>query len=285
MSAKKPPALRSGFRHGEPGLEDRRTLDEVARDHIELVMEACRGNRTNAARTLGIDRKTLAAYLKRWGIVASKEPRVLPPGSIIAFEGIDGAGLTTQARLLVNELNARGHRALYTSEPSAGVIGQFIRQLLGAMSSLAPGGAMRALSLLFAADRIDHFHRVVAPALAANITVVSDRWYHSSLAYQRTGVERDWIMALNRHLRTPDLTIVLDVSVEVGQLRRKQAGRAPEFFHDLATQKAVVGGYRTTIAELRAEGERIEIIDGEAAITTVAASVSRLLGVSGRKVT
>lgn len=265
-----------------PGLapEERRTLDDVLRDHVALVLDVCRGNRTNAARALGIDRKTLARHLARWGIASVPEQRVLQPGSIVAFEGIDGAGLTTQAKLLVAYLNDHGHRAMYTAEPSNGPVGQVIRQLLAAPSALAHPGAMRTLSLLFAADRIDHFHRVVAPALAANVTVVSDRWYHSSLAYQRTGVERDWIMELNRQLRTPDVTIVLDVSPEVGLERRSGAGRPTELFHDPATQKAVVAGYRATIAELRAAGERILVVDGEASIAGVSGAVLQAVGIA-----
>ena len=277
----------SARRRGRPpvGLapEDRRTLDEVARDYVALVMETCRGNRTNAARALGIDRKTLARCLQRWNIATPAPQRTLRPGSLIAIEGIDGAGITTQARLLVDHLTARGHRALYTGEPSAGAIGQLIRRMLGDREALGHRGALRTLSLLFAADRIDHFHRQVAPALASEITVVSDRWYHSSLAYQRTGVERDWIMELNRHTRTPDVTVVLDVSPETGLARRAAAGRAPEFFHDLATQREVVAGYRATIAELRLAGERIEVVEGEPEIAAVGAAVARAVGAPGER--
>ena len=277
-------ARRATRRSRQPAIdlppEDRRTLEEVARDYVQRVMEICRGNRTNTARALGIDRKTLARFVKRWNIKAALEPRVLQPGSLVAFEGIDGAGLTTQAEMLVSYLNDHGHRAIYTTEPSMGPVGHLLRVLLAEPPALSHPGTLRTLSLLFAADRIDHFHRVVAPALAANVTVVSDRWYHSSLAYQRTGIERDWIMALNRHLRTPDITIVLDVSPEVGQQRRLDAGRRPARFHDLATQRAVVAGYRVTIAELRAEGEHIELVDGERPPATVSAYVLRALGLA-----
>jgi dTMP kinase len=262
--------------------EDQRTLDEVAKSYVTLVLEACRGNHTNAARALGIDRKTLARRLKRWRITTPTAPRDLRPGSLVAIEGLDGAGITTQAKLLVEHLNASGHKAIYTDEPSAGPIGQMIRGLLANRETLSHAGSLRALSLLFAADRIDHFHRLVAPALASETTVVSDRWYHSSLAYQRTAVEREWIMALNRHTRTPDITVLLEVSPETGQLRRKAAGRTPEFFHDLATQREVVAGYRATIAELRVDGERIEVVDGEGTPAAVFASVLRAVGAPTR---
>ncbi len=241
-------------------------------------MIACRGNRTNAARILGVDRKTLAKYLMQWGIAAGAERREVRPGSLIAIEGLDGAGLTTQANRLVDYLNAKDHHAMVTSEPTTGPIGRLLREVLAKRSLLSHAGAMPTLSLLFAADRVDHFHRLVAPALAAGTTVVSDRWYHSSLAYQRTGVDRDWIAGLNRYTRTPDVTIFLDITPELGQRRRFAAGRMQEYFHDLPTQREVAAGYRATIMELREAGERIEIVDGDQSLDAAATAIVRALG-------
>jgi dTMP kinase len=201
-------------------------------------------------------------------------------GSLIAIEGLDGSGLTTQARRVVDELERRGHRALLTAEPSDGPVGQLARRLLAGEPALMPAGALRTFSLLFAADRVDHFHRVVEPALANGTTVVSERWYHSSYAYQRTGVDRDWIRTLNQHARVPDVTIFLQVAPELARARRDAAGRVPEFFHDLATQHEVAAGYRATIDELRAEGERIEIVDGEQPEDAVFAAVIGVLGLT-----
>jgi dTMP kinase len=256
---------------------ERRTVDEVARDYVRTVLDACRGNQTNAARILGIDRKTLTRSLARWGIVVPLAERVLEPGSLIAIEGIDGSGITTQVTRLVEYLCTRGHEAIATTEPSVGPVGELVRELLAEPSELAHDGAMRTLSLLFAADRLDHYQRVVAPALANKVTVVSDRWYHSSLAYQRTGVERDWIATLHRHTRTPDVTFVLEVRPETGQQRRAAAGRRSELFHAAAIQSEIVAGYRATISELRVEGERIEVVDGEAGPDAVLASITRRL--------
>jgi dTMP kinase len=259
--------------------EQRRTVDEVARDYVRTILEVFRGNQTNAARALGIDRKTLARNLARWRLSVPLAPRVLEPGSLVAIEGIDGSGITTQVDRLVRYLCARGHKAIATAEPSAGPIGALLRDLLAKPSALAQGGAMRTLSLLFAADRLDHYQRVVAPALANQVTVVSDRWYHSSLAYQRTGVERDWISTLHRHTRTPDVTFVLEVRPETGQQRREAAGRRTELFHAPAIQREIVAGYRATVAELRLSGERIEVVDGEAPIDAVFAVIARCLRV------
>lgn len=263
--------------------DQRVTLDEVARAHVRAVLAACRGNRTNAARVLGVDRKTLARHLHSWGIAAGAERYDLRPGSLIAIEGLDGSGITTQANRLAALLDANGHRAIVTREPSAGPVGELIRELLATRGALPPSGAVRTLSLLFAADRVDHFYRSVAPALAAETTVISDRWYHSSLAYQRTSVDREWITTLNRHIRTPDVTVFLEVSPETGRRRRVAAGRPQEYFHDLAIQRDVAAGYRATIAELRAEGELIEVVDGEQPIDAVFAAIVRALGIERRR--
>lgn len=262
---------------------DTRTLAEVARDHMLLVLSACNNNMRTASRVLGIDRKTLARNLRRWGISQPAERARLRPGSLVAIEGLDGAGLTTQARRLVAYLEAHDHRAVYTCEPSNGVIGSLVRTLLANRADVERAGGLRTLSLVFAADRVEHFHRVVGPALAAGITVVSDRWYHSSLAYQRTVVGREWIMALNQHARTPDVTIVLNVLPELGQQRRAAAGRPHEYFHDLEIQREVAAGYRATIPELRLQGERIEVVDGEQGEDDVALAVLRALGIQRRR--
>jgi dTMP kinase len=206
-----------------------------------------------------------------------REVRQLHPGSLIAIEGIDGSGITTQARRLTAHLNARGHRALYTAQPSEGRVGRLIRDMLASPRELEYDSVMRVLSLLFAADRIEHFKRVVAPTLAQQTTVITDRWYHSSFAYQRTGVERDWISSLNRYTRTPDATVYIDVRPETGQKRRRAAGRPQEFFHDLATQREVANGYRATLSELRIDGERIEVVDGESSEDAVAKAIIAVL--------
>ena len=242
-------------------------------------LDACRQNPDQSPRacSASIARRS-PANLRRWGISSPKQSRTLQPGSLVAIEGIDGAGISTQVDRLVGALNASGHQAIATAEPTAGPVGHQIRRVHPQPDLLVDGGLMRTLSLLFAADRVDHFHRVVAPALTRGITVVSDRWYHSSLAYQRTVVDRDWIMSLNRHTRTPDVTVFLAIRPEVGQQRR--TGRASELFHAPERQQEVVGGYRATIAELRSAGERIEIVDGEVAIDDVAAGVRDALGVT-----
>jgi dTMP kinase len=195
---------------------------------------------------------------------------------LIVIEGLDGAGTTTQARRLVDHLNAHGTPAHGTREPSDGPIGRLIREMLtGAHAIEGQELSQSTFGLLFAADRLDHMQREVEPKLAAGVTVVSDRWYHSSLAYQGTGADRDWIATLNARARRPDLTLFLQVRAEVAAKRRAIARRKEELFEDLRMQQEVEAGYRATIAELTAAGERIEIIDGEQAEDQVFAAILR----------
>jgi dTMP kinase len=197
---------------------------------------------------------------------------------LIVLEGLDGAGTTTQCARLVAHLAAAGKRAIATREPSDGPIGRLLRELLQGQHAI-PGErlAQSTFGLLFAADRMDHLQREVEPALAIGATVVSDRWYHSSLSYQGTGADRDWIVQLNSRARRPELTIYLEVRPEVAAARRVAAGRVEELFEDLRMQEAVAAGYRATIAELVAAGERIEVIDGERPADAVFATVAKLV--------
>jgi dTMP kinase len=200
-------------------------------------------------------------------------------GRLIVIEGLDGAGTTTQVRRLVEHLTAQGNPAHGTREPSDGPVGRLIREMLtGSHAIEGQKLSQGTFGLLFAADRLDHMQREVEPKLASGVTVVSDRWYHSSLAYQGTGADRDWIAMLNARARRPDVTIFLAVRPEVAAQRRAAARRKEELFEDLRMQQEVDAGYRATIAELLAAGERIETIDGELSEDQVFAAITRIVG-------
>ena len=200
-------------------------------------------------------------------------------GRLIVIEGLDGAGTTTQAARLVAHLNARGKKAHVTREPSDGPVGRLIREMLTGGHAIAGQKLSQGtFGLLFAADRLDHIQREVEPAMAAGTVVVSDRWYHSSLAYQGTGADRDWIAQLNSRALRPDLTIFLKVRPEVAASRRAKAGRSEELFEHIEMQREVDAGYRATIAELIAAGEIIEILDGERTEDEVFAAILAAVG-------
>jgi dTMP kinase len=209
------------------------------------------------------------------------------PGKFIAIEGIDGAGISTQAALLVAHLTENAVRCLRTREPTDRPIGAVVRQVLARRYAIPPA----SLALLFAADRVDHIENVVLPALADGVTVVTERHLLSSLAYQGS-LLRDvaWVRAINRGASRrvePDLTILLDVRPALS-LRRidgdaRRDGR--EIFEEEATLRATRQAFRRQAANLRRHGRRIDIVDASVPVDAVAERVralaDALLGRSG----
>ncbi len=195
-------------------------------------------------------------------------------GRFIVFEGIDGAGTTTQAGLLARRLEASGRRVLLTAEPSTGPVGKMLRSILS--GALSPTGAGnwdgRALALLFAADRLDHFRGEIRPALEAGMDVVCDRYVLSSVAYQGMAAPFAWIRSLNRFVPPPDCTVFLRVRPEIALARRLGAADAPDLFETLPQQERIARLYDEAAAELEAR-HRIRTVDGERPPDAVAAEV------------
>jgi dTMP kinase len=189
---------------------------------------------------------------------------------LLVLEGLDGAGTTTQTARLAESLRAEGRAVHVTREPSDGPVGHLLRSLLA--GAHAPVDAT-TMALLFAADRADHLAREIEPELARGAIVISDRYYHSSLAYQGAGEDRAWIDVLNRRARRPDLTLFLEIEPTLGEARRRSAGRADELYDRLETQERVAANYREVIAARRARGETIAVLDGGQPVEAVAARV------------
>jgi dTMP kinase len=145
------------------------------------------------------------------------------PGVLLALEGGEGAGKSTQARLLAIWLRDQGFDVVTTHEPGATKIGLRLRALL--LDTAHTGLAPRAEALMYAADRAEHVQDVILPALERGAVVVTDRFVDSSLAYQGAGRQLpvSEIASLNRWATgglTPDLTIVLDLPTVTGLSRR-----------------------------------------------------------------
>lgn len=181
-------------------------------------------------------------------------------GLLIAFEGGDGAGKSTQSRLLGQWLQEQGYAVLHTREPGGTTLGRTLRELVlhGEDGSVAP----RAEALIFAADRAQHVATVVRPALERGELVLTDRYLDSSVAYQGAARElgheevRDLSLWAVEGL-VPDLTVLLDVSPEQGRERRgavhDRLEREADDFHDRVRQ-----GFRTLAA---AAPERYLVLD------------------------
>ena len=143
-------------------------------------------------------------------------------GIFIVIEGLDGSGKTTQAKFLAKKLE-KTYKVVLTAEPSLGKIGSFIREDCLYEDKRLP---TEAEALLFAADRIEHMHNEVKPALEDGKIVICDRYIYSSLAYQGSaGLSLDWIKTINARALQPDFSIFIDVAPEkvIERLRRKKS--------------------------------------------------------------
>jgi len=199
----------------------------------------------------------------------------------IAIEGIDGSGGTTQARLLAEWFRKRGHPEVRVScEPSEGPVGQFIRQALD-LSNPASCIGDGVLPFLFAADRRDHLDREIVPALQRGAVVITDRYYHSSLAYQSLAIGLPEVAALNDRFQMPDLTIYLDLDPEACLTRIANRGEQQERFEALHKLREIRDAYEAVVVHCRTRGENIERVDGddtpEAIHATIIALVESLL--------
>jgi dTMP kinase len=155
-------------------------------------------------------------------------------GVFICIEGLDASGKTTHAHQLVRNLRRKSFDALYTTEPSRGEIGRFIRRYVLQRKRRMPSVVE---ALLFAVDRVDHVEKEIKPALEKSKIVVSDRYVYSSLAYQgAAGLDLGWIEEINRLALPPDLAIYIDVPPEVVVKRIK---RKKSVMERLETQRRV----------------------------------------------
>ena len=198
-------------------------------------------------------------------------------GRFITFEGGEGSGKSTQIKRLSERLEAVHLPAIITREPGGSPGAEIIRHLV--LSGMGKLLGPEAETLLFAAARDDHVRSVILPALAQGSWVLCDRFFDSTRAYQsRVGrVAPALVNAMTRVTigdLKPDLTIILDVPVEVG-LKRAAARRgsgAPDRFEaeDVKFHQALRDAYREIAS---AEPERCVIIDANADVDTVAGKV------------
>ena len=198
-------------------------------------------------------------------------------GRFISFEGGEGAGKSTQARLLRTALEARGHPVLLTREPGGSPGAEEIRKLLveGEPERWTP----LAETLLFVAARADHVARVIGPALASGTWVISDRFSDSTFVYQ--GLARGLGLDAVRNLQkaalgdfAPDLTIILDVEPRSGLERAAARGAKENRFErfDAAFHQRLRDGFLSIAAQ---EPRRCAVIDASEPPEGVAANVMR----------
>lgn len=187
----------------------------------------------------------------------------------LVLEGLDGAGTTTQTTRLVRALTERGGEVVQTCEPTDGPVGRIIRDVLRG-DQRAP--TVETLPWLFAADRADHLSRRVEPALKRGAYVVSDRYYHSSLAYQSLTLPLDQVAALNA-FRSPHITFFIDVPVDVCLERISKRGGELEIYEKRDKLERIAEAYEKVMTLVRSRGETVIRIDGTQSAKDVHADI------------
>lgn len=206
-------------------------------------------------------------------------------GLFITVEGIDGCGKSTQARLIAAALEAAGHDALRLREPGGVKISEQIRAILLDPANAEMGDVCELL--LYEAARAQLVHQVIRPALAAGKTVVCDRFYDSTTAYQAfaDGLDRNMVSQANELAVDgcrPDLTLVFDLPVE--DALRRRSGREAEDRLELKGmefQERVAAGFRAVAAD---EPDRAKLIDAGGSIAEVFSGVAAELRSAGLSV-
>lgn len=145
-------------------------------------------------------------------------------GRFIVLEGLDGAGKTSIANMLVEFLKEKGYEPLYTYEP-------YDTLYVKALKSYNNFRDAYLDALTYAVDRLVHVKQVIFPGLKEGKIVISDRYYYSSVAYQSAqGAPREWVLEINKFTPEPDLAIYLDVTPITGLKRRAGlSSRFPEY--------------------------------------------------------
>ena len=149
-------------------------------------------------------------------------------GKLIAIEGLDGAGLTTQATLLRNWLISKGNDTVLTKEPTDGLIGGIIKSSLRKEWKTSP----LALQMLFAADRAHHLATEIEPALKRSKNVISDLYILSNIAYGSIDMPQAMLQQMNANFRKPHVTFIIDTQPAVCLDRIKRSRHHIELFED-----------------------------------------------------
>ena len=195
-------------------------------------------------------------------------------GRFIVFEGIDGAGKTTQIARLEAKLRAEGRRVMVTAEPTVSVTGGLLRDALGGISKRTAG----EMAAMFVLDRI--FHNVnpvtgIEKMLEDGIDVICDRYYYSSLAYQGSETDFDWVANMNLNcpeIRRPDCCIFLDLTPEQS-LARINADRVSREIYEEESRLQAVRDKFYHVFDLLRERDVICVIDASGSLDEVAARV------------
>ena len=196
-------------------------------------------------------------------------------GLFIVFEGIDGAGKSTQAKLLAEALEREGKPVYITAEPTPLPSGRALREVLGGKVKKTPC----EIALMFAEDRVAHNKDGeigIEKLLAGGVCIICDRYYYSSLAYQGSQCDYEWVRSLNTRcpeIRHPDLCIFLDLTPTESMKRIMSANRdGTEIYETEEILAKVRDTFMKVLDDIKQE-DRIAVIDASRDIDTIAADI------------
>ncbi|WP_170400299.1 dTMP kinase [Ruegeria arenilitoris] len=199
-------------------------------------------------------------------------------GLFLTFEGIDGSGKSSQARMLADHLRDLGREVVLTREPGGSPGAEEIRRLV--LEGDPDRWSAETELLLFTAARRDHLERTIEPALAAGKVVICDRFADSTRMYQ--GLSRGNLRGLVDQLhalmigREPDLTLLIDMDPQTGLTRAKGRQGTEERFEDFGIdlQEKMRAGFLALAAEF---SDRFRVIDGNRDMDSVAQDVTEIV--------
>ncbi len=196
-------------------------------------------------------------------------------GSFIVFEGIDGAGKSTQVAMLKEKMEAIGRTVVLTAEPTDYESGRALRRALSGKEKKSES----EMATMFVLDRIAHnIHPEdgISSLIEGGADVISDRYYYSTLAYQGQSTNYEWTKQMNvccPEIRRPDLCIYLDLAPAASLARISGRGEVVEIYENLERLTAVRNAFLSVIKDLRGDGEKIFIIDADRAPERIAEEI------------
>ena len=199
-------------------------------------------------------------------------------GRFIVFEGIDGAGKTTQIELLEKQLQRQGRRVYRTAEPTESVTGGLLRDALSGVS----GRTACEMAALFTIDRI--FHNVnpvngIEKMLADGVDVICDRYYYSSMAYQGSETDEEWVGRMNLdcpEIRRPDVCIFLDLTPEQS-MERITRNRVTQEIYETAERLTRVRNQFYRVFDRLQDTDRICIVNAARSIEEIHGDIFALI--------
>lgn len=200
-------------------------------------------------------------------------------GIFIVFEGIDGAGKTTQVDLLAQNLASLGREVSLSAEPTTLATGKAIRRALSGEEKKSEC----EMAAMFVLDRIAHNinSEIGIRALTERgIDVISDRYYYSSLAYQGTATDYEWVKVMNINspeIRRPDLCIYLDLLPEQSLERISRGRESLEIYENLEKLTAVRAKFLSVVEDLRRDGESIYVVNAARAAEDIAKEIFEIV--------